>query len=163
MAICGDFYKESLAKVENQRPFLNQTLLEFETKEGKKAEQFENGMEIDYEKKHSIMTLILVLYTFQNDDGRISRFEKKIFKQILRDHKVNLNKQDIKEILDLSKAEIKKDSILKYAKEKHTKPDTLTKAIITVKDYLRASPVYIQILDQIESKEKSNSGGNHVK
>lgn len=101
--------------------------------------------------KHKLVLMIL-LYVFSTDDGKISRKELRTIKAFFKDQKEVLTKADKLEIYPLAKHNFSLNDFIEYMAKHEYKAAILNEAVDIVTEIVFRHAKYLLILEELKEK-----------
>ncbi len=103
-----------------------------------------------YEKNRAMLSVILMLYIYSNDDNIISRKESKNIKKFMKNHDENFTKQDKITIMQLSNRSYSRESLEEYVERYKISKKMLAESITILKRNIDSNYDYFKLLNELD-------------
>lgn len=103
-----------------------------------------------YEKNRAMLSVILMLYIYSNDDNVISRKESKSIKNFMKNHDKQFTKQDMQYIKALSNRSYSRESLENYAEQYKISKTMLNESIQIIKRNINQNYDYFKLLNELD-------------
>ena len=107
-----------------------------------------------YQRNMVKLALMVLIYTFSEDDGEISRREYAKVKSFFKANKTYLRKEDYDEIEKLFKSKISQHEFLEYLLKNEYEESILNDAIDKANSLIRNSGKYLLVIDELKEAFK---------
>ncbi|MBN2541112.1 MAG: hypothetical protein JXB08_06270 [Bacilli bacterium] len=104
---------------------------------------------VAYRCKVSKLSLVLLLYLFGNDDGEVTKFEKKVFKMVLKEEKEHLLKDDLKKVISLNQNIVSHTAVHNFILQEQLSDSVIKEASEHVRKHIMSKDAYARLLDAL--------------
>lgn len=108
-----------------------------------------------YQKNVVKLAVMVLLYTYSEDDGKISGKEYRKIKGFFKTYNMYLTQKDYHEIEKLFKTRLTQLEFLEYLEQHDYEESTLLDAISVVHDMIRKSGKYLLAIDELKQAYKN--------
>ena len=103
-----------------------------------------------YEKNRAMLSVVLMLYIYSNDDNVISRKESKNIKKFMKSQDKNFTKQDKIRIMQLSNRSYSRESLEEYVEQYKISKAMLDESITILKRNIDSNYDYFKLLNELD-------------